>query len=113
MPPPNTRGSAEYKKALTRLSNDPAYRKLATRNPNIITRDYKLSPRELYALRGAAVMSGADVREVNKMMRERAIDEEVRRGTSRAIASRSVDVDVDHCCCCCCCCGETAVVSIR
>jgi hypothetical protein len=89
------KSNPDFKAALTRLASDTAYRSTAIREPSVITSDFKLSTRELYALREAAKLSGHDIAEIDAVI------------TSNQLAA--VDVDVDHCCCCCCCCGETAV----
>jgi hypothetical protein len=90
-----------FKAALTKLASDPEYRQKAQEDPTIIEKDYGLSVKELQALRQVAVLSGADVSQVDHI-----------RGTM--IAERSGDelksVDNGCCCCCCCCCGETAVL---
>ena len=59
----------DFKKALSKLASDDAYRNKATRDPNIITQDFKLSLAELEALRDAAEMSGADLKQVRKVPR--------------------------------------------
>jgi hypothetical protein len=91
----------DFKAALTKLASDPEYRQKAQEDPTVIEKDYGLSVKELQALRQVAVLSGADVSQVDHI-----------RGTK--IAERSSEelqsVDVSCCSCCCCCCGETAVL---
>ncbi|HRI09326.1 MAG TPA: hypothetical protein PKW35_16005 [Nannocystaceae bacterium] len=87
-----------FKSALTKLAGDSSYRDAATKDPSVILKDFKLSLKELSALRSVAAMSGADVHMVDSL-------------AAKAIAARaqaSTDVDVSCCSCCCCCCGETA-----
>ncbi|MEZ4450576.1 MAG: hypothetical protein R3B09_13935 [Nannocystaceae bacterium] len=92
-------GVDSFKSALTKLAGDSKYRDAATQDPTMILKDFKLSLKELSALRSVAAMSGADVHAVDGL-------------AAKAIASRlnqaSTDVDVSCCSCCCCCCGETA-----
>lgn len=94
-------GTDQFKSALSKLAQDSAYRESATKDPALILRDFKLSLKELSALRSVAAMSGADVHAVDIL-------------ASKAIAIRasqlqeSTDIDVSCCSCCCCCCGETA-----
>ena len=52
-----------------KLASDAAYRIKATRDPNLITQDFKLSLAELEALRDAAEMSGADLSRGQKSTR--------------------------------------------
>jgi hypothetical protein len=88
-----------FQQALVKLSSDPEYRTAATQDPGLITSDFKLSLKELQALRQVAVLSGADVKVVDKFR----VDS-INRGVN-ALDS----VDVSCCSCCCCCCGDTAV----
>jgi len=97
--PPKT----EFSKVLSKLASDPAYREKATADPSLITREYKLTLKELQSLRQVAVMSGADITAVNKFR----VSEFAARANLAA-----TDVDVSCCSCCCCCCGETAVEAI-
>jgi hypothetical protein len=94
--------SDNFKAALTKLASDNTYRNAAIKDPGLILNDFKLSLKELSALRSVAAMSGADIRAVDSL-------------AARAIAARadsdSTDVDVSCCSCCCCCCGETAAVA--
>jgi hypothetical protein len=94
------RPKTEFSKVLSKLANDPAYREKATADPAVITREYKLTLKELQSLRQIAVMSGADITAVNKFR--------VSEFAARADLA-ATDVDVSCCSCCCCCCGETAV----
>lgn len=93
-----------FKEALMRLANDQAYRERAVGNPMVLLRDYKLGLKDLAALRRAALMSGADIRSVDRLRGREII---ARAGIASA---RLSDVDVSCCSCCCCCCGETAVL---
>lgn len=92
-----------FREALTRFASDPSFREEATRNPELVQENFKLSLEELQALRQVAIMSGADVSEVDK----------ARAQVFERLAGRvkAVDVDVSCCSCCCCCCGETAVLT--
>ena len=93
---------ATFKAALNRLSTDTTFRKAVLARPETLTKEFKLSLRELHALRQAAIMSGADMTRINKVR-------------AREIANAKAtltDIDIDISCCCCCCCGETAVVRI-
>lgn len=92
----------QFKKALTRLADDKAYRTKAMKNPAVIVKDFKLSLKELSALRTVAVMSGADIKQVDRLS---AATIDLQAGGGLA------DWDVSCCSCCCCCCGETAVAS--
>ena len=94
----------EFRKALTKLSSDPAYRERATKNPEVVVNDFKLSLKELQALRQVAVMSGADVKAVNRVRSDL-----IAKGVTSVSAT---NVDVSCCSCCCCCCGETAVAPL-
>jgi len=98
----------QFQKALTKLSSDATYRKAATAKPAMITKDFKLSLHELTALRQVAIMSGANIRAVDKV---RAKEYGRLPGRVRPVGLESADVDVSCCSCCCCCCGETAVAS--
>ena len=100
----------EFQKALSKLSGDPTYRKAATGKPAMITKDFKLTLQELTALRQVAIMSGANVKAVDRV---RGKEYSRLAGASRLVVRPGVatDVDVSCCSCCCCCCGETAVAS--
>jgi len=91
---------SDFQQVLKRLSSDPDYRQRAVGDPNLITSDYKLSLKELQALRQVAVLSGADVSVVDRVR-----SSEISRGAVAQLES----VDVSCCSCCCCCCGDTAV----
>lgn len=95
---------ANFKKALNRLSTDKEFRDRAIAKPEILTTEFRLSLKELHALRAAAVLSGADLTEIQRV-RGNAIERFAVTRTNVA------DVDIDISCCCCCCCGETSVVS--
>lgn len=90
----------QFQAALTQLSSDRSYRERAVADPSVITSDYKLSLKELQALRQVAVLSGADVAVVDRFRAD-----SIARGGVNALDS----VDVSCCSCCCCCCGDTAV----
>jgi hypothetical protein len=91
----------EFKRALTALASDAQFRAQATKDPKIITRKFKLSLRELNSLREVAVMSGADIKAVDKLRVA-----EIKANIGRA---KATNIDISCCSCCCCCCGETAV----
>jgi hypothetical protein len=95
----------DFKKALSKLASDAAYRNKATRDPNIITQDFKLSLAELEALRDAAEMSGADLSQVRKV-RAQSFQQ---LSTQAPHATTDLRINISCCSCCCCCCGETAV----
>jgi hypothetical protein len=101
----------EFRKALSRLATDAKYRQQATKNPEVILKDFKLSLRDLQALRQVAVLSGADISAVNKVRaREMArLSDEFGVLGKGALAPAATDIDISCCSCCCCCCGETAV----
>jgi hypothetical protein len=92
----------DFKSALTKLASDPDYRSKAQQDPELIQKDYGLSVKELQALRQVALLSGADVSQVDALRGK----EIANRSTEEAAA-----VDVSCCSCCCCCCGETAVIA--
>jgi hypothetical protein len=100
--------SSQFAAVLSRLASDPGYRGQAIAQPELIGRDFKLTLRELKALREVAILSGADVSQVNRI---RANEYLMRADELRAIDRLSpvADVDVSCCSCCCCCCGETAL----
>lgn len=101
----------EFRKALTRLASDEAYREKAQKDPQLIMNDFKLSVRDLQALRQVAVLSGADLTAVNKVRAESF----ARLGSEFTHLGRgglAADVNVSCCSCCCCCCGETAVLTL-
>lgn len=91
----------EFKRALSKLATDEKFRAQATKDPTVVTRQFKLSLKELSALREAAVMSGADVKAVDKVR--------LREISARVGLVSATDIDISCCSCCCCCCGETAV----
>lgn len=101
----------EFRKALTRLATDAAYRKQATQDPTLITKDFKLSLRDLQALRQVAVLSGADLTTVNKVRAE-SFAHFSPEFTKLGQGGLAADVNVSCCSCCCCCCGETAVLTV-
>lgn len=101
--PPAALPPSEFAAVLSKLASDPAYRERATQNPDLLADDFRLTLKDLKALRQVAILSGADVTRVNSI-RAREIAANV-SGLSAA------DVDVSCCSCCCCCCGETAVAS--
>lgn len=98
------RSGGDFRRVLSRLASDSAYREAATRDPDLIAKDFKLTLKELQALRQVAIMSGADVTQVNQIRAQ-----EIRTQAAERLAT---DIDVSCCSCCCCCCGETAVVPL-
>jgi L-alanine-DL-glutamate epimerase-like enolase superfamily enzyme len=94
---------ATFKKALNKLATDQAFREKTLKSPESLTTEFKLSVHELRALRQAAVLSGADMTQIDSI-RSRAIK------AGLATGNLAADWDIDISCCCCCCCGETAVV---
>lgn len=94
--------STTFKDALSKLATDTRYRQLTTTDPAKIQSDFNLSINDLSALREAAQLSGADMSQIDSVI----------RAQGGGIAS-DVDVDIERCCCCCCCCGETAALSFR
>lgn len=100
----------DFKKALTKLASDAAYRNKAIQDPNIITHDFKLSLVELEQLRNAAELSGADLTQVQRIRAESFM--QVATHPS-AETLKKVNINVSCCSCCCCCCGETAVTTAR
>ena len=96
--------SPTFKNALSKLATDTRYRQLATTDPAKIQSDFNLSINDLSALREAAQLSGADMSQIDAIIRAQG-----------GVAETDVDVDLDNtrCCCCCCCCGETTAVSFR
>lgn len=85
--------SAEFKKALTRLSTDVAFREKAVKDPTLIIKEYQLTLSQLTALRQSAVLSGAAFANIDKFR--------------TVVGDAAADVNVSCCSCCCCCCGET------
>jgi hypothetical protein len=100
----------DFRRALGRLATDTDYRERATRSPELITESFQLSVRELVALRHVAILSGADVSEVDRV-RAAAIERRA-TGELQLPPTEAIDIDISCCSCCCCCCGETAVVSL-
>lgn len=89
-----------FREALRKIASDAAYRQKAIADPKSILNDFELTKRDVDALRQAAILSGADVTEIDKLMSRPDV----------------ANYDGDHpmfmnngCCCCCCCCGETGV----
>lgn len=99
----------EFRKALSRLATDAKYREQATKNPELILKDFKLSLRDLQALRQVAALSGADVTAVNKVRAREFARLSDEFGVLGKGALAATDIDISCCSCCCCCCGETAV----
>lgn len=100
----------DFRRALARLATDTEYRERATREPELVTENFELSVRELVALRHVAILSGADVSQVDRV-RASAIERRA-AGELRLPDAEAIDIDISCCSCCCCCCGETAVVSL-
>lgn len=89
-----------FREALRKIASDAAYRQQATANPKMILGDFDLKKEDVDALRKAAVLSGVDTSEIDKLMAGAGI----------------ANYDDKHpmlmnngCCCCCCCCGEAGV----
>ena len=87
--------NVEFRKALAKLASDDAYRLTALQDPSIITKDFKLTPHDLSALRNVAILSGA---------RTSAIS--LAHGSLEA-----ADININISCCCCCCCGDTGAIT--
>jgi hypothetical protein len=100
MPIRPVQSRSTFQEVLTRLSTDNEYRNKATADPTLLTTDYKMSLKELQALRQVAILSGADTKVVDRIR----VDAISRAGTNLD------SVDVSCCSCCCCCCGDTAVM---
>ena len=92
-----------FKAALSKLGADKAFRAQVEKNPAVLTKEF-LSLTELNALRQVALLTGADITQINKV-----------RATGIAATNRAqlAAIDIDVSCCCCCCCGETAVLRVR
>jgi hypothetical protein len=101
-PTPTPGKPDDFRDVLKVLANNREYRNAATEDPSMIIQDFDLSVRELQALRGVALLSGADLRAVDKLVGAEII-------THPGGLVSDVDVDVSCCSCCCCCCGETSV----
>lgn len=95
----------QFAEVLSKLASDPGYRERAVADPATIAIDYKLTLKELQSLRQVAILSGADITNVNKLRAEEMLQR------IDAAYLDNADVDVSCCSCCCCCCGETAVVA--
>lgn len=88
----------DFREALRRLASDNAYRLQATNDPKSILADFNLKKHDIEALRSAAIMSGADLTEVDKLLAKPGV----------ANYPLGADMLMDNgCCCCCCCCGDT------
>jgi hypothetical protein len=96
----------EFKRALVMFANNAAYRERAQKDPGLILKDFALTKPELDALGTAAILSGADVHEIDKA-RLNAMQADV--GVHPDITGGRWSISC--CSCCCCCCGETAVVA--
>jgi hypothetical protein len=94
----------QFADVLARLAADKAYRDQATKDPDLIANDYKLTLQELSSLRQVAILSGADTTQVSRV---RAVE-----FAARAEGGGVADWSVSCCSCCCCCCGETAVAPV-
>ena len=92
--------TGEFQKALAKLSTDPNYRAKAIQDPTMVSSDFKLTVSELHSLRSVAIMSGVNVKMVEKVRVNEMLG--YYKGNLKSI-------DIDISCCCCCCCGETAV----
>lgn len=87
----------QFREALRKLGSDTAFRNEMTSNPSKIigTGAFKLSMQDLRAMRTAALLSGVDLTEIDKLF-------------NKAEAS-PIAADSTSCCCCCCCCGQSGV----
>src|SRR4051794_34842993 len=85
-----------FKAALNRLATDADFRTKVTANPDVLTKQFHLSVKELHALRQAAVMSGVDMTAINRAKGDAL------RNMAGAAGGIAHDVDVSCCCCCCC-----------
>jgi hypothetical protein len=92
-PPVKATEGGQFRDALRRIATDTAYRNSAIQDPRKVLTDFKLSMQDLRALRDAAVLSGADVSQVDKILSQAELG----------------PVPADACCCSCCCCGEAGV----
>ncbi|MFF4888096.1 hypothetical protein ACWD6Q_34230 [Streptomyces nigra] len=99
-----------FRQALNKLASDPDYRTVATADPQRLVSDFQLEPKELEALRTAAIMSGADVTAVD-LIRADSI-KQAALGRAKGETWASMENGGSGCSCCCCCCGETSVVTI-
>jgi hypothetical protein len=105
-----------FREALAKLANDRDFRDNAQAEPDLLLKDFpELGLGELQALRQVAVMSGADVSNVdnvlwNQMHLPAKFLEPVPPAFPRPGPSEVAGGVHIHCCCCCCCCGETAIV---
>ncbi len=97
-------GGGDFRKALTTLANDADFRARATKDPTLITKQFHLNLKELHALRQAAVMSGADIKAVDRVQ-----GNDIASRAAQFELAKKADWDVSCCSCCCCCCGETAL----
>ena len=105
----HAKGDREFRSALAKLASDQQYRDRAQDRPELIETDFKLTVKELQALRQVAVMSGADIRAVDALRGDRIAER------AKAAAGQSDwwdDWDWDISCCSSCCCGETAVLAV-
>ena len=97
--------ASQFKAVLTKLCTDKGYLRAATANPKKLIEDYPgLTIQELDALRDAAVLSGADVSNVDPLHAKIYYSKPGQRGLG--------DGDITACCCCCCCCITGDVVRI-
>lgn len=95
-------GKSPFREVLTRLSTDKGYLQSATANPMKLLEDFpELTIQELDALRDAAILSGADVSNVDPL--------HARITGARPGSGESLGGDITACCCCCCC-GTTGTV---
>lgn len=94
----------QFREALRKLGADTTFRNEMVVAPSKIVSGsgaFKLSMQDLRALRTAALLSGVDLTEIDKLF--------AKAESSPIVA----DGDI-NCCCCCCCCGQSgAEIVIR
>ena len=109
---------AVFKQVLTKLATSSSFRSQALQDPTVITKKYpSLTMLQLEALRNCAILSGANIKSINKV-RAAAISSSSSINQTGAIViggssggpGHSVGWTISCTCCCCCCCGETAVL---
>lgn len=93
-------GSTEgaFKSVLTKLASDKGYLRATVNMPKKLLEDFpELTIQELDALRDAAILSGADLSNIDPLHAGLA---KARPGSGATLGGNG--------CCCCCCCGTTA-----
>lgn len=89
-----------FREALRRIASDNTYRIDVTANPKKLLGDFQLTKSDVEALRQAAIMSGADLTQVDALLSK--------PGVANYNGMKPMLMN-NGCCCCCCCCGETGV----